>query len=401
MPIEEPRESAASSEEQESRSSDGNGGSNGRRRRLSIAILAAVLVVGGGAGLWYYLANRGVESTDDAFIAGNVYRIAPRVEGRVAAVPVKDNQLVKAKDLIATVDPSDFEARVQQARAARDLAGALMRQAEVEVGITEASTAAGLSQAQALLKSAEARLQQEQAALESAEADRRLAEADLERYTRLSEHAVSPQRVDAVRSRAADTAAQVRAAQKRVTSAEADIAAAESGVAAAEADRQRVAAARAEVERRQAEVQQAEAALHEAELQLSYCQITAPADGRITNKSILPGDYAKVGQNLLALVAPDVWVVANFKETQLEEMKPGQPVTIHVDAYDADFDGHVESIQSGSGAHFSLLPPQNATGNYVKVVQRVPVKIVFDKLPDPERYRLGPGMSVVPKVRVR
>lgn len=380
---------------------NGNGPGGRRRRRVSMLIFVGVLAAAAAAGLWYYLSTMGIASTDDAFIAGNVYRISPRIEGRLATVPVLDNQEVEAGALLATIDAADYQARVDQARAAVALARAQASEANVQVGIVEASTAAALDQANADLRAAEANFQQEQAGLEASQAEAERARADLERYSRLSERAVSPQRLDVVRSAATTADAQVRAAQKRAASAQAEIAAAQSRLAAAQADRERIAAARAEVERRNAEVTQALAALQEAELQLSYCEIRAPAAGRVTNKSVLTGDYVEPGQSLMAVVAPNVWVVANFKETQLRGMRPGQAATIHVDAYGVDFPGRVDSIQAGSGAQFSLLPPQNATGNYVKVVQRVPVKIVFDQVPDPERYRLGPGMSVVPHVRVR
>lgn len=379
----------------------GAGPGSKRRRRVSLVVFIGVLAAVAAAGLWYYLSTMGIASTDDAFIAANVYRISPRIEGRLATVPVLDNQEVEAGALLATIDPADYQARVDQARAAVALALAQASEASVQVGIIEASTAAALDQAKADLQAVEANFQEVQADLEASQAEAERARADLERYSRLSERAVSPQRLDVVRSAATTADARVRAAQKRASSVQAEIAAAQSRLSAAQADRERVAAARAEVERRSAEVTQARAALQEAELQLSYCEIRAPAAGRVTNKSVLPGDYVEPGQSLMAVVAPNVWVVANFKETQLRGMRPGQPATIHVDAYGVDFAGRVDSIQAGSGAQFSLLPPQNATGNYVKVVQRVPVKIVFDEPPDPERYRLGPGMSVVPHVRVR
>jgi membrane fusion protein (multidrug efflux system) len=364
-------------------------------------VFAAVLLVAGAAGLWYYLSTRGYRSTDDAFIAANVYRVSSKVDGRLTAVPAMDNAVVEAGATLAEIDPADFQARVDRAVAALELAKAQAAESQVQVTIVEASTAAALEQAKAEREAAEARLQEEQAGLESARAESSRAGADLERYSHLSDRAVTAQRLDVVRSAATTAEAQVRAAEKRVASAVAGVTASRSRITAAEADRERVAAARAEVDRRRAEVRQAEASLVEARLELSYCTLRAPAAGRVTNKSALEGDYVKAGQSVMALVSPEVWVVANFKETQLRAMRPGQPVRIHVDAYDADFDGHVESIQSGSGAQFSLLPPQNATGNYVKVVQRVPVKIVFERTPDPAQYQLGPGMSVVPRVRVR
>jgi membrane fusion protein (multidrug efflux system) len=372
-----------------------------RRRRISLGIFAGVVLLVAAAGAWFYISGLNVETTDDAFIAGNVYQVAPKIAGRLKTVLVSDNQVVEAGTLLAELDPVDEQASVDQARAALSLSQAQLEEAKVQVGLVEASTAAALAQAQAEVAAAEARLEQEQAELESARAESHRAQADLERYSSLSEQAVSRQRLDVVRSTSISAASAERAVEKRVSSAQADLTAAKAKLAAAQADLKRVDAAQAEVQRRQAETKQAEAGLHESELQLSYTRIVAPASGRITNKSVEPGDYVKEGRTLMALVPSEVWVVANFKETQLRHMRPGQEVRIHVDAYGVDFKGKVESIQAGSGAQFSLLPPQNATGNYVKVVQRVPVKIVFDEPIDPRRYLLGPGMSVVPKVLTR
>ncbi len=250
------------------------------------------------------------QSTDDAFVDTHVVSVAPKVAGRVSAVHVRDNQLVKKNEVLLELDPRDFQVGLEQAKAnlAKD------------------------------------------------KATERTADANEKRATSLfSNKVISAQERDA-------------------------------NVAAAESSR--------------GNVQADEAAVKQAELNLAYTKIKAPIDSFVTNKKVAIGDYLQVGQTLMALVPPRVWVTANFKETQLRNMRPGQPAMISVDAYPGlKLQGHVDSIQAGSGAAFSLLPPENATGNYVKVVQRVPVKIVFDQKPDAQHV-LGPGMSVVPSVQV-
>ena len=374
---------------------------NGARRRRSLAIFFSVLLAGAVLGAVHVIRGLGFEETDDAFLASNVYQVSARVAGRLASVPVKQNQLVAAGELLAEVASDDYAARVAEAHAALELAQAATRAASIDVGVVDAGTAAGRAQAEAELGAAEARLAETRAEAEAARSEAERAGADLARYSSLSELAVSRQRLDEVRSTSTAAASSLAALEKRVSSSEADLAAARARLDAAVAERARVDAARAEVERRSAEERRAQAALDAAQLELSYTRIVAPAAGRVTNKAALAGDYAAPGRVLMSVVSPDVWVVANFKETQLERMRIGQPARVHVDAYDLDLDAHVDSVQAGSGAQFSLLPPQNATGNYVKVVQRVPVKLVFEAPPDPAHWLLGPGMSVVPRVDVR
>jgi len=374
---------------------------NGARRRRSLAIFFSVLLAGAVLGAVHVIRGLGFEETDDAFLASNVYQVSARVAGRLASVPVKQNQLVAAGELLAEVASDDYAARVAEGRAALELAQAATRAASIDVGVVDAGTAAARAQAEAELGAAEARLAETRAEAEAARSEAERAGADLARYSSLSELAVSRQRLDEVRSTSTAAASSLAALEKRVSSSEADLAAARARLDAAVAERARVDAARAEVERRSAEERRAQAALDAAQLELSYTRIVAPAAGRVTNKAALAGDYAAPGRVLMSVVSPDVWVVANFKETQLERMRIGQPARVHVDAYDLDLDAHVDSVQAGSGAQFSLLPPQNATGNYVKVVQRVPVKLVFEAPPDPAHWLLGPGMSVVPRVDVR
>jgi membrane fusion protein (multidrug efflux system) len=372
-----------------------------RRRRRVLLVLAILILVGAVVGVWYWLATRGWESTDDAFIESAVVQVAPRVAGSLVVVAVDDNQLVRAGDLLARLDPRDFQTRADQAQAALSLAEAMLESARVSVRMTEASTAAAVDEANAALTAAQAKVEQQRAEVVAAQTELDRAQAERERYEALPPAAASQQQRDVVRAAAESAAARLRANQTQVAAAEAEVEAARSRVVAAEADRLRVDVARAEVTRREAEVRQAGAALEEARLMLSYTEVTAPVAGRVTRKAAWAGDYVQIGEALLALVPVEAWVVANFKETQLGAMRAGQGARIRIDAYGASFDGHVDSVQAGSGVRFSLLPPENATGNYVKVVQRVPVKIVFDPLPDPGRYLLGPGMSVVARVRVK
>jgi len=352
-------------------------------------------------GVWMYLSSLGHESTDDAFVGADVYQVNTRVAGRLLEVLVKDNQPVEAGQPLAVIESADYQSRLEQQQAAVELARAQLHEAEVEVGLIDATTARSVEQLQAERTAAAARLEQQQATLAAADAETGRATAEATRYQQLTERAVSRQRLQDVESQKTAADATLQAVRQGVASARADVAVADARVGSAIAERARVDVAKATVARRTAELRQAEAVLHEAELQLSYTRIVAPARGRVTRKSALPGTFVQPGQILMAVVGQEVWTIANFKETQLADMQPGQRVTVHVDAYGIDVDGHVDSIQRGSGAAFSLLPPESATGNYVKVVQRVPVKIVFDQQPDPAVYHLGPGMSVVPTVHMQ
>ena len=331
---------------------------------LVVAIVALAVIIGGI--LWWLQARR-YESTDDAFIDVHMTRVAPQVAGRVLRVAVDDNQQVKPGDLLVEIDPADYQARLDQAAA---------NQATAEANLAQAKAQQVVSQADADQARAQAGV---------AEANAMNAATQLKRDQPLAEReVVSRQQLDNDIANARSTAATLVAAQKRQASTEAQLAVTAAQVAAAEAS-----------------VKAAAAQVAQARLNLSYTKVTAAEGGRVARKNVATGDYVQVGQNLMAMVPAGVWVTANFKETQLDLMRTGQPVDIRVDAYpEKTFHGHVDSFQPGSGAVFSLLPPENATGNYVKVVQRVPVKIVFDDPPDPARL-LGPGMSVVPSVKVR
>jgi membrane fusion protein, multidrug efflux system len=428
------------------------------RRPLVIVIGAILLLVALIFGLRYYAYARAHESTDDAFVDGEIVQISPKVQGHVLRVHITDNQQVKKGDLLVEIDPSDLQARLDEARAALKEAEARQNAANKNVALTEANTRAArqqaasgvqaaragvrgaeaqvttargrLGQSRAAITAAEENVRQAQAQVAAAQAEATRANADLARYQILYERdEVSRQQFDqvtaaartananleAARTRAAATEAQVtearaaaqaatggvEQAESQVGGAQAQVGEAAGRLAAANTAPEQVAVSQAQAQTAGATVEQARAAVEQAELNLSYTKVFAPEDGRVTRKAVEEGQLVQVGQALMALVTGDLWVTANFKETQLNEIQPGQPVEIKIDAYPGrTFKAHVDSIQSGTGARFSLLPPENATGNYVKVVQRVPVKIVFDEPPDP-RVVLGPGMSVIPEVKVK
>jgi membrane fusion protein (multidrug efflux system) len=340
-------------------------------------ILLAVLLIWGLGKVARSFSHQG---TDDAFLAADIVSIAPKVSGHVKDVFVSDNQMVKAGDPLVQIDPRDYETALAQKKAALIAANAntnviFASFRMLEVQVNTATATANQSKAQA-------------------EADRARAEkagSDLKRAQDLIERKIiAPQEFDTTKV-AADSATNT------LNASEAKAVSDQSKVAEAQAQ---VEAGRSALERALAQAGEAEIDRQQAELDLSYTHILAPQDGRITRKAVEPGDYIQIGQRLMAIVPTNIWVVANFKETQLKKIRVGQPVEIRVDSVGGRiFAGHVQSVQAGSGAAFSLLPPENAVGNYVKVVQRVPVKIVFDDLPEAEHV-LGPGMSAEPSVRV-
>jgi membrane fusion protein (multidrug efflux system) len=428
------------------------------KRPPVIAATAVVLLVGIIFGVRYYLHAISHESTDDAFIDGHIIQISPKVSGHVIKLHITDNQQVHEGELLVEIDPRDFEARLAQARASLLGAQARHDSSRINVKLTSATSSAAvlqatsglgqatsnvqttraqtevmrsrLDQARVQIKTAQANAEQARAQYAAADAEATRAAADVKRYQQLYKlDEVSRQQLDQAVAAARVGNAQLDAARLKVAAAEsqvADASAAEQVAAngllqaesqvresqarvgeargqleGANAAPDQVAASRSQVNVASAEIEQAQAAVQQAELDLSYTKLYAPESGRVTRKAVEEGALLQVGQVLFAIVPDDLWVNANFKETQLTFMQPGQLVEIDVDAYpDKAFRGHVDSIQAGSGAAFSLLPPENATGNYVKVVQRVPVKIVFDEPPDPN-HSLGPGMSVVPEVKVK
>jgi membrane fusion protein (multidrug efflux system) len=328
-------------------------------------VLAVILIAGVVAYYMVYVAP--YESTDDAFIDGYSAFISPRVAGPVVRLLIRDNQWVKQGDPLLEIDDSDYQTQLARARA--DLATAKSQ----------------VAQAKTLIVVDQAKAEQQEAAVAAAQATAQRAADDRRRYESVQSNAVSRSQLDLAKTQATSTSANVQVARDSAKAAAAQV----------DADR-------AELDTAIAQVGQAEASLHQAELNLSYTKVAAPMDGRITHRTVEQGAYVQVGQALLAIVPDYVWVTANFKETQMEYMRPGQPVTIHVDAYPHhEFKGKVDSLQAGSGAAFSLLPPENAVGNYVKVVQRVPVKILFDEPINQTNEDIAPGMSVEPKVRVK
>jgi membrane fusion protein (multidrug efflux system) len=334
--------------------------------RRPLLLLTIVILLTGGVvvGLLWWMDARQYESTDDAFIQADVTQVSPRVAGQVKDVRISDNQLIQAGTTAVLIDPRDFEVKVSEAQAALDAS---------QKQVVQAQENATTQQAQ---------VGQNKAAEEGTQTEANRARDELNRYEHLSPEAVTQQQLINLRAAANSADANLRAAHEKTIWAQAGLK-----------------ASYAQVDVAKALVQQSQANLDAARLQLSYTDIKAPITGHVTNRSVQVGDYVQVGQALFALVPQEVYVIANFKETQLDLMKPGQDVTIKVDAYPGRvLHGKVDSIQRGSGAAFSLLPPENATGNYVKVVQRVPVKITFTV---PDDLVLGPGMSVAPKVKVR
>jgi membrane fusion protein (multidrug efflux system) len=385
-------------------------------------VIAAVVLVAVLSSLVLYFHNR--ESTDDAQVDGHITPVASKVYGRVAKVLVNDNQPVKAGQVLVQIDAADYQAAVDQAKAALALAESEARSAGVDVPRTSETVASGTSSAAAQLAAAQADLARARAAYDQAQtadlavaqaniersrANAQLAKADLERYTPLMEKGeISKQQYDAAKANADASASALVADEQRLAqakrniditraqldAAKARVEQAQAGITSAHADQKRVAMRSADAQAKLASVDRARAALDAAQLNLSYCNIVAPVEGVATHKSVEPGQIVQPGQGLLVVVPlQDVWVTANFKETQLRNMKPGQKAYVKVDTYGKTFAGHVDSIAGATGAVLSLLPPENATGNYVKVVQRIPVKIVLDPI-SPDVAVLRPGMNV-------
>jgi membrane fusion protein (multidrug efflux system) len=337
------------------------------KKRLPRALAAiAAAAVAAAAGVYYCRFVLPFESTDDAFVEGHVTAVAAQVPGRVARLLVRDNQEVRQGDLLLEIDPRDFEAKLAQAQA----------------NLTAAKSQ--LEESKAQFATAAATEQESIANLAAVEAHASYAMTNLARLQAIGISGVSQDQIDAAETQVRATSADVVVARNKI-----------------KATRSQASLCLANTETAKANIAQVEAAVRQAELNLSYTKVTAPDAGRVTRRVVEQGNYIQPGQSLLAEVPKNIWVVANFKETQLTHMRPGQPVAVEVDAYPQfKFNGHVDSIQNGAGARFSLFPPENATGNYIKVVQRVPVKIVLDDTPESE-LALGPGMSVVPKVRVK
>jgi membrane fusion protein, multidrug efflux system len=342
-----------------------------RAAKARLVLLLIVLTAVAGATAYWY-ATKDEASTDDAYTDGRAVTVSPQVSGTVTALHVTDNQRVKAGDLLIEIDPRAYVA-------ARDQAQGTLQVAEAQL----ANARIGLDRARVDYP---ARLASAQAQLEAARATHFKADADARRQRSLPKQATSQQDIDSA-------SAALRSAQAQIDQAQA-------AVQEAELVPQFIAEAEAQVKQLEAQVALARAQLEQASLNLSWTTVAAPQDGWITRRNVEQGNYVQAGQSIFSIVTPDVWVTANFKESQLDRMHPGQRVDISVDAYPhLKLTGHVDSIQLGSGSRFTAFPPENATGNFVKIVQRVPVKIVIDEGLDPD-LPLPLGLSVVPTVRL-
>jgi membrane fusion protein, multidrug efflux system len=388
-----------------------------RRRKMGPVgwIVLLVVVAGaaiGGSMLLRYLDS--YEDTDDAQIDGDIYAVTSRIAGTVKAVYVQDNQQVKAGQLLVELDPRDYDVSVEQAKASVNQSQTEVESARPNVPITNVSTETAVSSEEADITGVEAQIagaerdyESSVAQIRQAEADNAKAQADLIRYKQLiAKDEISQQQYDQVEAAAKAAAATVdarkataEAAARNVDAARARLQQAQTRIAEARRNRpQQIALQNAIVRSRQATTARERTMLDQALLNLSYTKILAPVDGIIGKKNAEPGQEVSPGQQLMADVPiTNLWVTANFKETQLKKMRVGQRVTIHVDAYGRDYQGYVESLAGASGARFSLLPPENATGNYVKVVQRLPIRIGIKEGEDKDQL-LRPGMSVEPKV---
>lgn len=430
-----------------------------KRNRKPFYVVGAILLTAAIAGSVYWIYARQYESTDDAFVDGDIVQISPKISAYVTKITVKENQLVKKGALLVELNAEEFQAKLERARTELRAAEARRGQAEAQTLLTRRTTgavqtqarsnvetaqtnveqmrlAAGakqseIRQAQTAVKTAQANLAEARARVPQAESNHQLAETEHNRRLELFNRGdVSRQSLDVAANAAAAARAQLDAARKQIEAAQARVEEADAGVgtaqenyrqslaqiestrslvnessgrlADADAAPERIAASESEVGTARAAVEQARTSVAQAELELSYAKIYAPEDGFVTRKNVHEGQLVQPGAVLMALSQSDeIWIVANFKETQFERMRVGQPVEIKVDAYpDKTFRGKIESFQAGTGSRFSVLPSENASGNFVKVVQRIPVKIVFEEKPE-DIHLLVPGMSVQPRVKVK
>jgi membrane fusion protein (multidrug efflux system) len=382
--------------------------------KLLIGVVAVLVLAAAAASGYYFLA--GWESTDDAQIDGYVNPISSRIAGYITKVYVDDNQYVKAGTLLAQIDPTDYEVALGSAQATLANDRATADASQVNIPITSINATSGITAAQADvdnaragISAAEKALAGARAALVQSQANNAKAQDDVKRYKPLVDRQEIPeqlyvQAVESAKGTAAAVevaAAKVQADQDGVTQAQGKFGQAVAGLESARTGPQQVRIQESRALAAAALAEKAKRAVEQARLNLNYTRIVAPVDGLVAKRTVQVGQYVAPGQQLLAVIpVDDIWVTANFKETQLKNVRAGEPVEIFVDAYGRDYSGHVESIAGGTGAIFSLLPPENATGNYVKVVQRVPVRVRFDPGQDPD-HRLRPGLSVVPKVNVK
>jgi membrane fusion protein, multidrug efflux system len=400
-----------------------------RRRLWTRAALLFVILgaVAGGYRLWRYFGT--YESTDDAQVDGHILAVSARISGHVTDVNVEEERYVRAGDVLVRIDPTDYDAALAQASADLANAEAALESSRTDVPITSTQTGsqlksarstrtdaeAALSGAERQLNAARARLLTAQAQVRESEADYKRATDDVARYKKLidkdeipaQQYTTAVDQADAAKATVDARQAAVDEAQQNITVAQAAVEQANARIAETDASiesaltaPQQVAVSEARAKAAQAVVEQKRAALRQAQLNLSYCVIRAPFSGIIGKKTVEVGNNISPGQQLMALVPlDDIWVTANFKETQLRGMKSGDKVKFSVDAYGREYTGKLEAVGGASGSRFSLLPPENATGNYVKVVQRIPVRIDIDPGQNDD-HRLRPGMSVVPNVYV-
>jgi membrane fusion protein (multidrug efflux system) len=381
--------------------------------RIAVLIAVIVLIV---AGFFAYRYFSSYESTDDAQIDGHVNSVSARVSGHVTKLNVEDNQFVKAGTVLVEIDPADYEVAYQRAKADFEDAQAAALAAGVNVPITSVNTTSQVSATEADVNSARAGIQVAKQQFEAAKAELQQAEAnnvkaqnDLGRYKQLVEkQEISQQQYDQAIAAAKASAAGVEAArasadaaQQQVTQAQGKLVQAQANYSAANTAPRQMEIIQAKATSALAEAQRKKADLDQAALNLQYTKIVAPVNGMVSDRTVEVGQNVAPGQELMKIInLDDIWITANFKETQLRDMKIGQRVTIDVDANGRSYEGKVDSVAGASGARFSLLPPENATGNYVKVVQRVPVKIVLDSGANND-HQLRPGMSVTPKAWIR
>jgi membrane fusion protein (multidrug efflux system) len=381
----------------------------------AVVLLVVVLCLAAGGGIYWWRSTFWV-STDDAQVDGNIIPVSARISGHILHVNVNENDAVKAGTVLVEIDPSDYNIAYERARAAYADAVAKAQAATVDVQLVSTKTASALSEARAAFDNARIGVQVARKQLTAAEADLREAEAqnqkaqkDFERFRVLvKDKAVSVHTYDQYAAAAKTAAATVEAARahvkafkEQVHQAEGQLVQAKARLQAARSGPDQVAVARAQAESAAATVKKLKADLNQAQLDLTYTKVIAPVSGIVGPKPVDVGPNVQPGQLLLYIVPLDeIWVTADFRETDLRRVRPGQPARIHVDTYDRDYNGRVASIGGATGEQFSLFPPENATGNYVKVVQRIPVKIVFDKGQDP-KHLLRPGMSVEVEIRVK
>jgi membrane fusion protein (multidrug efflux system) len=384
-----------------------------KRAKWVIGLIVLVLIVTG-LFVWRYLGS--YEATDDAQVDGHINSVSARVSGHVIKLNVEDNQYVQQGTVLVEIDPADYQVAVEQAQAEYTDALAQASAAGVNVPMTNVNTSsqvasarAGVSNAKSAIAAARQQFEAAKAQVAQAEANSVKAQDDLLRYKQLiDKQEISEQQYDQAVAAAKASAAAVEATRASADAANAQIEQMQGKLLQANADLrsadtapQTMQVTRSRAQSAEANALQKKAKLDQAQLNLQYTKIIAPATGLVSNRTVEVGQNVQVGQEMMKIVPlEDLWVTANFKETQLRHMKPGQPVDIDVDANGKTYKGHVDSIAGASGALFSLLPPENATGNYVKVVQRIPVKIVFEK-DELKSHELRPGMSVEPKVWIK